>query len=101
VRRVAESFLKLVSIATVADVVPLTGENRILVSHGLRGLSTVRNPGLRALLDVAGFTVEAAPPNARQVAFQLAPRLNAAGPHWFTTPKTGTEGCSGSSPAAW
>jgi len=79
VRRVAESFLKLAAIATVADVVPLTGENRILVSHGLRGLSTVRNPGLRALLDVAGFTVETAPPNARQVAFQLAPRLNAAG----------------------
>src|SRR5882672_11121524 len=46
VRRVAESFLKLAAIATVADVVPLTGENRILVAHGLRGLGTVRNPGL-------------------------------------------------------
>src|SRR5439155_23916469 len=79
VRRVSESFLKLAAIATVADVVPLTGEKRILVWHGLRGLATVRNPGLRALLDVAGFTVDAAPPNARQVAFQLAPRLNAAG----------------------
>jgi single-stranded-DNA-specific exonuclease len=79
VRRVAESFLKLAAIATVADVVPLTGENRIVVAHGLRGLVKVRNPGLRALLDVAGFTVDAAPPNARQVAFQLAPRLNAAG----------------------
>ena len=56
VRRVCESFLKLVAIATVADVVPLTGENRIIVTHGLRGLDTVRNPGLRALLDVAGFT---------------------------------------------
>ena len=52
----AESFLKLVAIATVADVVPLTGENRIIVKQGLRGLGTVRNPGLRALLDVAGFT---------------------------------------------
>jgi len=79
VRRVAESFLKLAAIATVADVVPLTGENRIIVSRGLRGLSAVRNPGLRALLDVAGFTADAAPPNARQVAFQLAPRINAAG----------------------
>jgi single-stranded-DNA-specific exonuclease len=79
VRRVAESFLKMVAIATVADVVPLTGENRILVAHGLRGLGAVRNVGLRALLDVAGFTAGAAPPNARQVAFQLAPRLNAAG----------------------
>ena len=63
----------------MADVVPLTGENRMIVAHGLRGLDTVRNPGLRALLDVAGFTVDTAPPNARQVAFQLAPRINAAG----------------------
>jgi single-stranded-DNA-specific exonuclease len=78
VRRVAESFLKLAAIATVADVVPLTGENRIIVAHGLRGLDKVRNPGLRALLDVAGFTGGAAP-NARQVGFQIAPRINAAG----------------------
>jgi single-stranded-DNA-specific exonuclease len=79
VRRVSESFLKLAAIATVADVVPLTGENRIIVTHGLRGLGAVRNLGLRALLDVAGFTQDAAPPNARQVAFQIAPRMNAAG----------------------
>jgi single-stranded-DNA-specific exonuclease len=79
VRRVTESCLKLAAIATVADVVPLTGENRILVALGLRGFDKVRNAGLRALLDVAGFTVDKAPPNARQVAFQLAPRLNAAG----------------------
>jgi single-stranded-DNA-specific exonuclease len=77
--KVAESLLKLVAIATVADVVPLTGENRVMVKHGLAGLGDVRNAGLRALLDVAGFAGGAAPPNARQVAFQLAPRLNAAG----------------------
>ncbi len=77
-RRVCESFLKLVAIATVADVVPLTGENRILVKHGLDGLGAVRNPGLRALLDVAGFPGNSVP-TARQVAFQIAPRLNAAG----------------------
>ncbi len=77
-RRVCESCLKLVAIATVADVVPLTGENRIMVKHGLDGLRTVRNPGLRALLDVAGFTGNTVP-TARQVAFQIAPRLNAAG----------------------
>jgi single-stranded-DNA-specific exonuclease len=77
-RRVCESFLKLVAIATVADVVPLTGENRVMVKHGLDGLRAVRNPGLRALLDVAGFTGNTVP-TARQVAFQLAPRLNAAG----------------------
>jgi single-stranded-DNA-specific exonuclease len=77
-RRVRESFLKLVAIATVADVVPLTGENRIMVKHGLDGLGAVRNAGLRALLDVAGFTGNTVP-TARQVAFQIAPRLNAAG----------------------
>jgi single-stranded-DNA-specific exonuclease len=77
-RRVTESFLKMVAIATVADVVPLTGENRVIVTHGLAGLHDVRNPGLRALLDVAGFT-NGAVPSARQVAFQIAPRLNAAG----------------------
>jgi len=77
-RRVIESFLKMVAIATVADVVPLTGENRIIVKHGLQRLGDVRNPGLRALLDTAGFT-GARVPSARQVAFQIAPRLNAAG----------------------
>jgi single-stranded-DNA-specific exonuclease len=77
-RRVCESFLKLVAIATVADVVPLTGENRILVKHGLDGLGAVHNAGLRALLDVAGFPGNTVP-TARQVAFQIAPRLNAAG----------------------
>jgi single-stranded-DNA-specific exonuclease len=79
VRRVAGSFLKIAAIATVADVVPLTGENRVIVANGLRGLGSVRNPGLRALLDVAGFTDGGAPPDARQVAFQIAPRMNAAG----------------------
>ena len=77
-RRVTGSFLKMVAIATVADVVPLTGENRVMVKHGLGGLGDVRNPGLRALLDVAGFAPGAVL-SARQVAFQIAPRLNAAG----------------------
>jgi single-stranded-DNA-specific exonuclease len=78
VRRVAESFLKLVAIGTVADVVPLTGENRVLVKLGLDGLRTVKNPGLRAILNVAGFTGGLVP-NSRQIAFQIAPRINAAG----------------------
>ena len=77
-RRVSESFLKIVALATVADVVPLTGENRIIVKHGLAGLSSVRNPGLRALFDVAGIAAGKAP-SARQVAFQIAPRINVAG----------------------
>jgi single-stranded-DNA-specific exonuclease len=77
-QRVTESFLKMVAIATVADVVPLTGENRIIVKHGLARLCDVRNPGLRALLHTAGFA-GARVPSARQVAFQIGPRLNAAG----------------------
>src|SRR6202790_3696447 len=77
-RRVLRSFLKLVAIGTVADVVPLTGENRIIVKHGLDGLSVVKNEGLRALFKVAGLT-EGSAPSAGQVSFQVAPRINAAG----------------------
>ncbi len=73
-----DSFLKPVAIATVADVVPLTGENRVMVQRGLSGLRQVRNPGMRALLSVAGFD-EGECPSAHQVAFRLAPRINAAG----------------------
>jgi single-stranded-DNA-specific exonuclease len=75
--RVIESFLKLVAIATVADIVPLTGENRIIVKHGLKGLGDVRNPGLRALLDAAGFRDSI--PNATEVGFRIAPAINASG----------------------
>jgi single-stranded-DNA-specific exonuclease len=72
------SFVKLAAIGTVADVAPLTGENRILVKHGLEGLRSVRNPGLRELLKAAGFA-EGDALTAEQVAFRLAPRMNAAG----------------------
>ncbi|MFL6448546.1 MAG: single-stranded-DNA-specific exonuclease RecJ [Bryobacteraceae bacterium] len=73
-----ESFLKPVAIATVADIVPLNGENRTVVRRGLSGLRDVRNHGLRALLRVAGLD-EGEVPSAHQVAFRLAPRINAAG----------------------
>jgi single-stranded-DNA-specific exonuclease len=76
--RISKSFLKMVAIATVADVVPLSGENRVMVKHGLEGLRDIRNPGLRALFEAAGFAPEATP-TARQVAFQIGPRINAAG----------------------
>src|SRR5579862_6561467 len=76
--RLIDSLLKLVAIATVADVVPLTGENRVIVKRGLAGLDQVRNPGLRALLDVSGFPAGESP-SAGQVAFRVAPRINAAG----------------------
>ncbi len=78
VHRLVRSFLKMAAIATVADVAPLTGENRIIVTHGLEGLRSVRNPGLRELLRVAGLG-EGEAITAEQVAFRLAPRLNAAG----------------------
>lgn len=78
VRRVSESCLKMVSIATVADVAPLVGENRVIVRHGLDGLRDVRNAGLRALLEAAGFS-RGQRPSAGQVAFRVAPRINAAG----------------------
>jgi single-stranded-DNA-specific exonuclease len=78
VERMLDSFMKLVAIATIADVVPLTGENRIVVKRGLAGLRSVKNPGLRALLNVAGL-VEGAHPSAGQIAFRIAPRINAAG----------------------
>ena len=75
--RVVESFMKLVAIATVADIVPLTGENRVIVKHGLQGLRDVRNPGLRALLNAAGFADRV--PDAGEVGFRIAPAINASG----------------------
>jgi len=76
--RLIESLLKLAAIATVADVVPLTGENRAIVKLGLEGLRNVRNPGLRELLAVSGIERGTAP-SAGQIAFRVAPRINAAG----------------------
>lgn len=73
-----DSFLKPVAIATVADIVPLTGENRVIVQRGLSGMRRVKNAGLRALMAVAGLD-EGEPPSTHQVAFRLAPRINAAG----------------------
>jgi len=70
-------FLDYVALATVADVVPLTGENRILVRHGLKLLGESRWTGLRALVQTAGLAGK--PLRAGHVGFILAPRLNAAG----------------------
>ncbi|HYZ87528.1 MAG TPA: single-stranded-DNA-specific exonuclease RecJ [Bryobacteraceae bacterium] len=78
VAKLSESFLKITALATVADVVPLTGENRTIVKRGLEGFSTVRNVGLRELLRVAGFA-DGSCPTSTQVAFRIAPRINAAG----------------------
>ncbi|HSR43583.1 MAG TPA: single-stranded-DNA-specific exonuclease RecJ, partial [Longimicrobiales bacterium] len=69
--------LDLVALATVADLVPLQGENRVLVRYGLRALERTTKPGLRALLDLTGRTGK--PVGTGQVAFGLAPRINAVG----------------------
>ena len=70
-------LLDLVALATVADIVPLTGENRTLVSFGLKTLARSRWPGLRALVAAAGLAGK--PIRAGHVGFILAPRLNAVG----------------------
>jgi single-stranded-DNA-specific exonuclease len=70
-------LLDLVALATVADVVPLQGENRILVKHGLRLLANSRWEGVRALIDATGLTGKEV--SARHLGFVLGPRLNAAG----------------------
>ena len=69
-------LLDLVALGTIADLVPLVGENRILVSAGLQWLNTTQRPGLIALKKVAGTQT---PLGTYEVGFQLAPRLNAAG----------------------
>ena len=68
-------YLDLVALGTVADVVPLREENRVLVAHGLRRLDDTLRPGLRALKEAA--LVEQA--SVRSIGFRLAPRLNAGG----------------------
>ena len=70
-------FLDFVALATVADVVPLTGENRILVRHGLKLLAESHWTGVRALVAAAGLAGK--PVRSGHVGFILAPRLNAAG----------------------
>ena len=72
-------LLDYVALATVADVVPLTGENRILVRHGLKLLSETGWVGLRALIESSGLNPGERRLRAGQVSFVLAPRLNAAG----------------------
>jgi single-stranded-DNA-specific exonuclease len=75
--RQVQSYLKVVALGTIADVVPLVGENRIIAHFGLAGLREPAHKGLGALLEVSGIRGRAV--TTGDVGFRLAPRLNAAG----------------------
>ncbi len=70
------AFLDLVAIGTVADVVQLKGDNRIMVKHGLQLLAHTRKEGLRALMDISRISGEL---TAEDIGYRIAPRLNAVG----------------------
>ncbi len=72
-----DSLLDLVALGTVADLAPLTGENRSLVRRGLTQMRTTRRQGLFSLANVAGISLAAV--HATHIGFMLGPRLNAAG----------------------
>jgi len=71
-----KEYLDIVALASLADLVPLVEENRILVRRGLRQMAATRWPGLAALMDIAGVRP---PVNASDVGFRLGPRINASG----------------------
>ncbi len=70
------ALLRIACLGTIADVVPLVGENRVIAALGLQALAKARSPGLRALMRVARID---GPVSSTEVAFRLGPRLNAAG----------------------
>lgn len=71
-------YLDLVALGTIADLVPLTGENRIFARHGLQVLAQTPRPGLRALMTVAGLKPEQGVVPV-DISFRLGPRINASG----------------------
>jgi len=77
--KILPSFLKMLAIATVADAVPLLGENRVFASVGLEQLRRPASAGLRALMQVAKLDPAQRALTATDLAFRLAPRINAAG----------------------
>jgi single-stranded-DNA-specific exonuclease len=77
--KILPSFLKMVAIATVADAVPLKGENRVLAAIGIRELHRPAGAGLRALFQAALIDPAAKPLTSFDLGFRLGPRINAAG----------------------
>lgn len=77
--KVLPSFLKMLAIATIADAVPLLGENRTFVAIGLRELARPAHSGLRALMHLAQLDPAKGAFNTQDIGFRLAPRINAAG----------------------
>ncbi len=77
--KILPSFLKMLAIATVADAVPLLGENRVIASVGIEQLRRPASPGLRSLMQVAKLDPTQRTLTATDLAFRLAPRINAAG----------------------
>ena len=74
---VLEEYADMVCLGTVADVMPLLGENRVFVSRGLKSLAHTRRPGIAALMAESGCDPRSV--NASSIGFTLAPRINAAG----------------------
>lgn len=72
-----KNLLDLVVIATAADMVPLTGDNRILVKHGMDVLKKTQKPGLRAMMECSGIDLQKVSPS--NLGFVLGPRINASG----------------------
>lgn len=75
--RVPEEWMDIAAIGTVGDLMPLTDENRIIVKHGLKRMSTSTYAGIKALLEVSG--IDKGPVTAGNIGFSLAPRINASG----------------------
>ena len=71
-----KTYMELVAVGTVADIVPLLKENRILVYHGLQLLNKTQSVGLRTLIEAAGIT---GPVDTYHIGFMIGPRINAAG----------------------
>jgi single-stranded-DNA-specific exonuclease len=78
-KKILPSFLKLLAIATIADAVPLLGENRAIVALGIQQLAHPAQAGLRVLLELARLDSAQRPLTSTDIAFRVAPRINAAG----------------------